>query len=714
MIGNRSTAEKDLQAVSRHYADHSLIHPKLTVTFGDPVWNLRKAVACASTPDSSAKLDFSLWDAGIPRRTVFLKEFAVNCMSYNLRGSGTPLRLIAPSAVATSIRCAAQFLAFVEDVLGKRIAEVMKADAQLFVKKFVDKEVSAEHLTKIVGVIRRIAFYADRTTEKVFQGDPFCGASVKTITGVAVQEKAENETLRIPEQVIGPLLKWALFYMDQVAPDILRATQEESQRESALTAWDQNRTGERGEVKRKVRIIIDEDLARRERAEIPLPQVLERWNNGSVTLGGVSCRAYARILGIPERDLFRQQEVIHAAVTERKLALTSNHYDVAPACVPGSRTPWTTALDRNVLWQSLKFVQIACYIVIAYFTGMRDGEVQSLRAGCVERVVDPVTKRVTRYRIHGETTKANGGEAQPKVWVTIAVAARAVEVLESIVRAFELGPELFGKVSHNREGTIQALKGRVNLYLNRFMVACNALAEKMMQDAGTDTERKAAQDMMFTVKWHLLSRQFRRTIAWYIANRPFGTVAGMIQYGHLSHITFEGYAGTSASGFRAEVEREQALARLGDIVELYADHKRGVLPAGGRAGTLTAEFEHVERVLEQDGAEVVDDRRLKRMLANLAVHLYPGVYSHCFFNADTALCLARSERKDQPILANCDELACANACRWKVHAPAIQDAIEEIRELRAGRGMSPTQRTILDDQSRRFQALLTPVAGYQP
>ena len=41
----------------------------------------------------------------------------------------------------------------------------------------------------------------------------------------------------------------------------------------------------------------------------------------------------------------------------------------------------------------------------------------------------------------------------------------------------------------------------------------------------------------------------RRTIAWHIANRPFGTIAGMIQYKHASVAAFEGYAGSSRSGF---------------------------------------------------------------------------------------------------------------------------------------------------------------------
>ncbi|MER9134031.1 hypothetical protein [Mesorhizobium sp. M0768] len=51
--------------------------------------------------------------------------------------------------------------------------------------------------------------------------------------------------------------------------------------------------------------------------------------------------------------------------------------------------------------------------------------------------------------------------------------------------------------------------------------------------------------------WKFTTRQLRRTVAWYIANRPFGTVADKIQYKHASIAIFEGYAAqgrpTSAS-----------------------------------------------------------------------------------------------------------------------------------------------------------------------
>jgi hypothetical protein len=43
-------------------------------------------------------------------------------------------------------------------------------------------------------------------------------------------------------------------------------------------------------------------------------------------------------------------------------------------------------------------------------------------------------------------------------------------------------------------------------------------------------------------RWHLTTPQFRRTLAWFIARRPGGVIAGAIQYRHQRVQMFEGYA----------------------------------------------------------------------------------------------------------------------------------------------------------------------------
>ncbi|MFD7476131.1 hypothetical protein ACFV8Z_29275 [Streptomyces sp. NPDC059837] len=75
---------------------------------------------------------------------------------------------------------------------------------------------------------------------------------------------------------------------------------------------------------------------------------------------------------------------------------------------------------------------------------------------------------------------------------------------------------------------------------------------------------------------HLTPRQFRRTLAWFIARRPGGTIAGALQYRHQRIQMFEGYAGTSNSGFRDEVEAEEGFARGQFLTELGADDDRVV------------------------------------------------------------------------------------------------------------------------------------------
>src|SRR3546814_19612999 len=81
--------------------------------------------------------------------------------------------------------------------------------------------------------------------------------------------------------------------------------------------------------------------------------------------------------------------------------------------------------------------------------------------------------------------------------------------------------------------------------------------------------------------WRITTRQFRRTIAWHIANRPFGTIAGMIQYKHASVAAFDGSAGTSASGFRAAIEAQRRLGQTDDLLDSF-DRRQELGRASGR------------------------------------------------------------------------------------------------------------------------------------
>ena len=135
--------------------------------------------------------------------------------------------------------------------------------------------------------------------------------------------------------------------------------------------------------------------------------------------------------------------------------------------------------------------------------------------------------------------------------------------------------------------------------------------------------------------WVITTRQFRRTLAWFIARRPGGSIAGAIAYRHLSIQMFEGYASTSDSGFRAEVEAEQALARGEDLMSIATDHPHPAISgpaadeASRRLSTLSADSSFAGTVLTDRPRiarrnETIRPGRLPRYLRALRVRSGQG------------------------------------------------------------------------------------------
>lgn len=186
-------------------------------------------------------------------------------------------------------------------------------------------------------------------------------------------------------------------------------------------------------------------------------------------------------------------------------------------------------------------------------------------------------------------------------------------------------------------------------------------------------------------------------------------IAGMLQYGHASAAMFEGYAGTSASGFRAEIEEERRLAQLGDIVEMYEDWKAGIGPGGPMRAKLIAEFARVRNQLGDLPGSVVNERRRTKMLANTAVTLHPGYINDCFFYADHALCLQAADPAGGPAFARCQPSKCPNSIVSKRHGPALRACIADAEAMKVGTTLSPIQRHAIDAQIRLYLQLLAQV-----
>ena len=448
----------------------------------------------------------------------------------------------------------------------------------------------------------------------------------------------ENATDRIPEAVHGPLLAWALRFVDDFAPDIIAADKrwrELRQRRPARR---------RRQAPADLRAMLDEHL----RTGRPLPG----------RDGKVNKYFLAHTLSCSRQTLDRHQNQIDAAAA---VVGISDHtsFDIA---ITGrlDEHPWINEIVTehradNGLAVLARMLYAACYITIAFLSGMRDSEVKHLRRGCL-RVERDSDGRPYRWKLDGLAFK---GEKDPRgvaaTWVIGEPAARAVSVLE------RLQPNdvdlLFTTLNHGPGSKATAPNtvlgvGTTIEQLNAFVVWVN--------DRCRELGRNDVIPPVNGRPWRLTSRQFRRTLAWFIARRPGGSIAGAIAYRHHAVQLFEGYAGTSDSGFRAEVEAEQALVRGENLLAMIDQHQHTAL-----SGPAKEEAEHR---LDQfgnratyAGSVVTDAQRLKRIMRRHDPAVYPGAFVTCVFDPDKALCLRQGTLRDtEPVLANCRPLDCHN------------------------------------------------------
>ena len=495
----------------------------------------------------------------------------------------------------------------------------------------------------------------------------------------------ENATDRIPEPVLGPLITWAMRFVDDFAPDILAADQRRRQIHHRGSSQPDRSTSIAAEV--------DQTIANYRHRGAPLPG-----NNGRV-----NTLFLAQVIGCTRSTLARgYSATIDTAVAE----LGVDEFSAYDTPITGQLAgrPWTKPIvshhdAHHGLARLGRHLQIACYIVIAYLSGMRDSEIKHLRRGCLHAERD-TAGTVRRWTV---TSRAFKGERDPAgveaTWVVGAPAARAIGVLEQLQPAdtgwlfavLRHGP---GAGSIDRSSTT-TLAGTATInQLNAFTAWVNEHAAL-----------HGHTDRIPTVngqRWRLTTRQFRRTLAWFIARRPGGVIAGAIAYRHHRVQMFEGYAGTSASGFRAEVESEQALARGEHLLTMVERHEHKTL-TGPAADEAARRLDDLGANAGFAGVVITDPRRLKRLLARADPQVHPGSYVTCVFDPDKALCL-RGATASAPQLHQCRPLDCRNVALTEANANTWHDEIAAIDHQLAAR---PTLPPLLIDRLRRRQGQIT-------
>ena len=208
--------------------------------------------------------------------------------------------------------------------------------------------------------------------------------------------------------------------------------------------------------------------------------------------------------------------------------------------------------------------------------------------------------------------------------------------------------------------------------------------------------------------------QFRRTLAWFIARRPGGAIAGTIQYRHHSIQMFEGYAGTSESGFRGEVQAEQTLQRGERLFAMIENHEHHDL-RGPAAREAQNRLDNLQRSTAYRGSVVTDRRRLVRLMRREDPHIYLGHFVTCVYNPEKALCrrqLAGDDGHSIPDLSSCEPLRCRNVALTPENREALTDQLRKLdTHLDKADLLPPYVAQRLTEQRHDLAALLESATG---
>lgn len=657
--------------------------------FGDGVWDLFALVHRENVPRSMLVLDFDRLFPN-PERHLLARELAMQ----QLNEPVMPIRLKArakpasPLTVALMLYDLARLFAFMDEADIRRFSDMRQEHFEMFARWLeAGAKRSSKHVASILKVLYALYEARELLTGGGLQVAPWDGRSPWKVLGIA--KDSENATPRIPEAVLQPLLRWAVNYVETFSNDI-RAVEHDRRVLRALAA-DGGDGQRKGRAKRLSSYI--EGLRRNGR---PLPGLAD---------GRISVASVAASTGLTENAVRRRLPVLAQAASE--LGVAAGHYDRPLTALPGVDRSWRAPFrDRRDVDREIRCLIASCYVICAYLSGMRDSEVQALRVGCVEVLKDR-DGRIARHYLRSRQYKGENEEGQERTWVVHPIVAKAVEVLTHLgaSRRAELATDLLFVPHLSRKNTVGAitLRNGVNEYIAELIANVN---ERLASHIGSEAYPRIPIETFMPVT----TRMFRRAVAWFIANQPFGSVAGMIQYGHLSTQMFEGYAGSSESGFRQEVETEREMARQGDIVTMYEDWKRSIEPAGPKAEDLKREFAYIREQLDDFPGKVADLGRRDRMLSHMRLNLHPGLLADCFFEPKDARCLKHlsdGERRE-PVAGICDP-HCPNACWLKKHLPVWEHALDDVERLGKRNRISPIQRDILARKKAEYRRVIASI-----
>lgn len=367
-------------------------------------------------------------------------------------------------------------------------------------------------------------------------------------------------------------------------------------------------------------------------------------------------------------------------------------------------SPWLRKrwVGQRGLFNQIQQLRRACIIVTLAYSGIRSSELLSLKAGCC--VTEDAGNGRIRHYVNTVVHK-HRGTGSKDTWVVIDEVVQAIGLLEELTfetRSVSDNDSLFLKnagrytVLGKSKQEIQSdliVSDSVVFAINEFAARCNEELDRLPIPHWQDAVGQAKP-------WQFNVRQFRRTLARYIARQPFGIIAGMLQYKHVEVTCFEGYAGTEPE-WNKMLEEEKVLASVNILDEIAIDLSHGAV-AGELGKRLRKDFQK-----EFKGrAEDCPPSQIAKWLSSHKNNLFVGKFNFCFFDEKKALCIEGESKKDKPILNSCDPVNCSNACVGKRHAPLWQAQLNQANEMMKHPKASRLQQIALEAEVGRLKRVV--------
>jgi integrase len=650
--------------------------------FGDPSWDLFPAL-----PDRHSANQAIHWDTypAAFRHVSKLYLFALlNIVEHAPRLAYARTTFPSVKTIWAELGYLRLLLAWLADRGITRFADVTTGDLDHYLRHVTDDTSSSTaRKRKALLAVQRLHAYRqflpppDRLPTPTLWG----GASAAELADHPDPRLAENRTPRIHPDVMHPLLSAALLVVDTIATDLLPAARRLiNQRARALQldpdniARQRHKTGSRWYDTRDQLALFLQALAD---TGYPLPG-LRHGRGVEIDLTGLA------VAGHIDGELLRKGH-FQQLLDDSGLRVELNMLRVNRFTTISSRSWRQQPVDATGITSLIRHITTACFLVIAYLSGVRTGEALNLLRGCVTR--DP---KLGLIFMSGQQLKASPDrrDRSPNTipWVINEHSAKAIAVLEDLsvsTRLFPPGkwgsPEWLGSSRCRTTGSI-------NDDIPAFIAWFNTEIATTIGHAAIGADEHG----------NITGSRLRRTLAWHIVRRPGGTVAGATQYGHLHTQLVTGYAGNAASGFLDEISFEEFLLRAEQIHNDHQQLQRGEHVSGPAADAyrqrLTAGSQFA-------GLTVTTPAQVNNALANPNLQIHHGALLTCVWRPETAACQDTSNADNTgPAWPRC-RLTCTNI------AYTDRD-IAEVRRHVAGLRVDVTDQAIPHPLRQRIQQRL--------